>query len=117
MVSCCAPKYTGRDLREVVAIQGLTRAADDMGGFTDTWAAVSGAPTRAMITGAPGSERFGLMRHVPGGTYKMVTRYFSTATAAQRVIWRSKEYGVLGVVDPDGRQDWLEWRLSDGVAS
>lgn len=117
MVSCCNPKYTSRSLREIVSIQGLTRAADGMGGFTDTWAAVSGAPTRAMIEAAPGSERWGFMRQVPGNGYRMVTRFFSSATAAQRVIWRGKEYGVLGVVDPDGRQDWLEWRLSDGVAS
>lgn len=117
MVSCCNPKYTSRNLREIVSIQGLTRTADGMGGFTDTWAAVSGAPTRAMIEAAPGSERWGFMRQVPGNGYRMVTRFFSSATAAQRVIWRGKEYGVLGVVDPDGRQDWLEWRLSDGVAS
>jgi len=117
MVSCCNPKYTSRNLREFVSIQGLTRTADGMGGFTDAWAAVSGAPTRSMIEAAPGSERWGFMRQVPGNGYRMVTRFFSSATAAQRVIWRGKEYGVLGVVDPDGRQDWLEWRLSDGVAS
>lgn len=117
MVKCCAPKYTGRQLREVVSIEGLTRASDGMGGFTETWAAVSGAATRAMIEAAPGSERWGYMRQVPGNTYRMVTRYFSTATAAQRVIWNGKQYGVLGVVDPDGTGDWLEWRLSDGAAS
>ncbi len=112
----CA-KYPIGSLREIVAIQAKTRAADGMGGFTDTWATVSGAPVRAMITAAPGSERFGFMRQVPGNTYKMVTRGFSTATAAQRVIWKSKEYAVLGVVDPDGRGAWLDWRLSDGAAS
>lgn len=117
MVKCCTTKYSARQLRESVTIQALTRASDDMGGFTDAWSAVSGAPTRAMIDAAPGSERWGYMRQVPGNTYRMVTRYFSTATAAQRVIWRGNEYGVLGVVDPDGRQDWLEWRLGDGVAS
>jgi SPP1 family predicted phage head-tail adaptor len=117
MVKCCTPKYHARQLRETVAIQGKTRTGDGMGGVTESWAAVSGAPTRAMIEAAPGSERFGQMRQQPGNTYRMVTRYFSTATAAQRVIWRSKEYGVIGVVDPDGRGDWLEWRLSDGVSS
>jgi head-tail adaptor len=117
MVACCAPKYTGRDLREVIDVQGLTRAADGMGGFTETWATVSGSATRAMITAAPGSERWGFMRQVPGNTYKMVTRHFSGASAAQRVVWNGGTYGVLGVVDPDGRGDWLEWRLSDGVAS
>lgn len=110
-------KYSAGQLREVVAIQSKQRIADGMGGFTEAWAAVSGAPTRAMITAAPGAERFGFMRQVPGNTYKMVTRGFASATAAQRVIWKGKEYGVLGVVDPDGRGDWAEWRLSDGVAS
>lgn len=114
-MTCC--KYTAGMLREVVAIEGKTRTADGQGGFTTSWATVSGAPTRAMISAAPGSERWGFMRQVPGNGYKMVTRYFSSFTAAQRVTWKTKEYGVLGVVDPDGRGDWLEWRLSDGVAS
>lgn len=112
----CA-KYSIGKLREVVTIQAKTQAADGQGGFTSSWAAVSGAPTRAMIAAAPGSERWGFMRQSPGNTYKMVTRYFAGATGAQRVIWKSKEYAVLGVVDPDGGGDWLEWRLSDGVAS
>lgn len=110
-------KYSAGDLKQIVAIEAKTRASDGMGGFTDTWATVSGAPTRAMITAAPGSERFGYMRQVPGNTYKMVTRGFANATAAQRVIWKNKEYAVLGVVDPDGSGDWAEWRLSDGAGS
>lgn len=116
-MKCCGAKYSAGQLREVVAIQALTPTADGMGGFTQTWAAVSGSATRAKITAAPGSEQWGFMRQTPGNTYKMVTRYFPGATAAQRVMWDGGEYGVLGVVDPDGRKDWLEWRLSDGVAS
>ena len=114
-MKCC--QYTAGMLREVVSIEAKTRTADGMGGFTVAWAAVSGAPTRAMISAAPGSERWGYMRQTPGNSYKMITRHFDGATAAQRVIWKTKEYGVLGVVDPDGRGDWLEWRLSDGVPS
>ena len=112
----CA-KYSAGQLRQVIAIEAKTRVPDGMGGFTEAWAAVSGAPTRAMITAAPGSERFAAMRQMPGNSLKMVTRYFATATAAQRVSWRSKEYAVLGVVDPDGMGDWLEWRISDGEGS
>ena len=114
-MKCC--QYTAGMLREVVSIEAKTRTADGMGGFTVAWAAVSGAPTRAMISAAPGSERWGYMRQTPGNSYKMITRHFDGATAAQRVIWKTKEYGVLGVVDPDGRGDWLEYRLSDGVPS
>jgi head-tail adaptor len=114
-MKCC--QYTAGMLREVVSIEAKTRTADGMGGFTVAWAAVSGAPTRAMISAAPGSERWGYMRQTPGNSYKMITRHFDGATAAQRIIWKTKEYGILGVVDPDGRGDWLEWRLSDGVPS
>jgi len=114
-MTCC--KYTAGQLREIIAVQASTRASDGQGGFTVTWAALAGASTRAMITAAPGSERWGFMRQVPGNTYKMVTRYFPGASAAQRIIWRGGEYAVLGVVDPDARGDWLEWRISDGVAS
>src|SRR3972149_447585 len=97
----CA-KYPIGALRHSVAIQAKTRTAGGQGGFTTSWADVFGAATRAMITAAPGSEKWGFMRSVPGNTYKMVTRYFSGASAAQRVIWNGKEYAVLGVVDPDG---------------
>ena len=114
-MKCC--QYTAGMLREVVSIEAKTSTADGMGGFTVAWAAVSGAPTRAMISASPGSERWGYMRQTPGNSYKMITRHFDTASAAQRIIWKTKEYGVLGVVDPDGRGDWLEWRLSDGVPS
>lgn len=114
-MKCC--QYTAGMLREVVNVQSKTNAADGMGGFTVAWATVRGSATRAMISAAPGSERWGYMRQTPGNSYKMVTRHFDGATAAQRVIWKTKEYGVLGVVDPDGRGDWLEWRLSDGVPS
>ena len=110
-------KYSAGQWREVVSIEAKTRTPDGQGGFTVAWAAVSGAPTRAMITAAPGSEKWGFMRATPGNGYKMVTRGFANATAAQRVMWKGKQYGVLGVVDPDGRGDWAEWRLSDGVAS
>lgn len=112
----CA-KYPIGALRHTVDIQAKTRTADGQGGFTVAWATVSGSVTRAMITAAPGGEKWGFMRSVPGNTMKMVTRYFIGATAAQKVIWNSKEYAVLGVVDPDGTGNWLDWRLSDGVAS
>lgn len=112
----CA-KYPIGALRHVVDIQTKTRSADNQGGFTTSWATLTGSATRAMITGAPGSEKWGFMRQVPGNTLKMVTRYFAGASAAQKVIWNTKEYAVLGVIDPNGLGSWLEWRLSDGVAS
>ena len=113
-MKCC--DYNAGMLRQVVAIQASTETSDGMGGFTVVWSAVSGAPTRAKIDAAPGSEKWGFMRQTPGNTYRMVTRYFAGATASQRVLFDGGEYGVLGVVDPDGRRRWLEWRLSDGVA-
>lgn len=112
----CA-KYPIGALRHSVTIQAKTRTADGQGGFTTSWADVFGAATRAMITAAPGSEKWGFMRLVPGNTYKMVTRHFAGASAAHRVIWNGNEYAVLGVVDPDGAGAWLDWRLSDGAAS
>ena len=112
----CA-KYPIGALRQTVAIQAKTRSADGQGGFTTSWATVSGSATRAMITAAPGSEKWGFMRSVPGNTMKMVTRWFDGATAAQKVVWNTKEYAVLGVVDPDGTETWLDWRIADGAAS
>lgn len=115
-MTTCA-KYPAGAFREIVAIQAGAKTSDGMGGYTVAWSAVSGSATRAIITAAPGSEKWGFMRQTPGNTYKMVTRWFSGATAAQRVIWKGGEYGVLGVVNPDGKGEWLEWRLSDSAAS
>jgi head-tail adaptor len=113
----CCTKYPAGMFRETVAIQAKARTADGQGGFTVAWSAVLGAPTRAAVMAAPGSEKWGYMRQVPGNGYKMVTRFFAGHTAAQRVVWKGRELGVLGVVDPDGRGDVLDWRLSDGVMS
>ena len=112
----CA-KYPIGALRHVVDIQAKTRIADGQGGFTASWGTVAGSATRAMITAAPGSEKWGFMRQSSGNTLKMVTRHFDGASAAQRVICNGKEYAVLGVIDPDGMSAWLDWRLSDGAAS
>ena len=115
MIGCC--KYSAGDLRQTVRIEAKTRTPDGSGGFDVTWAAVTGSATKAKITAAPGAERWGYMRQVPGTTYQMVTRWFTGASAAQRVAWGGREYAVLGVVDPDGFGRWLEWRLGDGVPS
>lgn len=45
-------------LREPVTFQRQTRTTDGAGGQTQTWATISGSPSRAYVTSASGSERY-----------------------------------------------------------
>jgi len=109
--------YNAGAFRQAIEIQAEARVPDQVGGFLSTWAPASGAPTRAQITGSAGSERASGGRLVSGSSYRMITRWFRGASAAQRVVWDGREYAVRGVADPDGRRRFLEWSLSDGGLS
>lgn len=111
----CA-RYPAGMLSHVIEVQAKTRTPDGMGGFTEAWAAVAGAPTRATIKAVSGGEAWAAMRLGSNAGYAMGTRYFGGASPALRVIWRGKEYAVTSVVDPDAAGRWLDWRINDGAS-
>lgn len=104
-------------LREPVTFQRMTRTADGAGGQTQTWATISGAPTRAHVRMASGSERFAHDRVEATVKLKLTTRYTSALTEADRVLIRGKAHNIRVLNNLEFRNEWLEIGVDGGVAS
>ena len=116
MKCCPPPKYTARDLREVVEFQRKTRTADGAGGFTDAWAAISGAPTRAMVKAMSGRERWASDRVEASANYRVVVRYFAGLTEVDRVEVRGRPGQIRFINNVDFDDRWLEIDVNLGDA-
>ena len=104
-------------LREPVTFQRQTRTTDGAGGQTQTWAAVSGAPTRAYVTAASGGERYSHDRIEATIRLKLVTRYNSGLRESDRVLIRGKAHNIRFLNNLEFRNQWLEILVDGGVAS
>ena len=117
MVNCCKPpKYTARDLREPVTFERVTETADSYGARVRTWAAISGAPTRAMVRPLSGGERYASARVEATSTHRIVCRYFAGLTEADRVVVRGRAYNIRFIGNVDFADQWLEITAELGVA-
>ncbi|MAO24096.1 MAG: hypothetical protein CMJ25_25375 [Phycisphaerae bacterium] len=116
MVACCS-KYNARQLRTEVSFQRETDTVDSMGGAIRNWAAISGAPTRAMVKPLTGREMWGSDRLEAIGNYKVVTRYFSGLTEKDRIVIDSRNGQIRFVANVDYMDDWLEITVQLGPAT
>jgi len=116
MVDCCA-KYDARMLREPVTFQRKTRTANGRGGFTETWAEISGAPTRGHMKALSGSERLMADRVDATTRNRLVVRYFSGLREEDRVLIRNRTYNIRFLNNVEFRDRWLEIDLDGGVAT
>jgi len=104
-------------LREPVTFQRLTRTPDGAGGFAEAWAAITGAPTRAMVKPMSGGERFQSQRTEATSTHKVVVRYFADLTEVDRAVVRGRAYQVRFINNVDFDDKWLEISAEVGVAT
>lgn len=114
-MKCC--QYTAGMLREPVTFERLTSTPDGAGGFTEGWAAVSGAPTKAMARQSGGSERVHGARVEAVARLRVVVRYFPGLLESDRVLMRSKYHNIRSINNVDFADKWLEIGLDGGVAS
>lgn len=112
----CCDMNTGM-LREPVTFQRMTRTSDGAGGQTQSWATLSGAPTRAHVRAASGSERFSHDRVEATVKLKLTTRYSSAITEADRVLIRGRAHNIRFLNNLEFRNQWLEIGVDGGVAS
>ena len=103
-------------LREPIEFQRMTRTGDGAGGFTEGWAAITGAPTRAMVKPMSGGERFQSQRTEATSTHKIVVRYFADLTEVDRAVIRGRAYQVRFINNVDFDDKWLEISAEVGVA-
>lgn len=115
-MACKCSDYSSGMLREPVTFERMTRASDGAGGFTETWATITGAPTRAMVSAMSGSERWQSQRSAATSTHKIVTRYYDGLTEVDRVVIRSRAYNIRFVNNVDLADRWLEITAEVGVA-
>lgn len=117
MVNCCGPsKYNARQLRESVTFERVSNVADSYGARRQTWAAISGAPTRAMVKPLSGGERYASARTEATSTHRIVCRYFDGLTEADRVVIRNRAYNIRFIANVDFDDQWLEITAELGVA-
>jgi len=115
MATCCAD-YTAGMLRDVVAFERATRTGDGFGGITQTWATISGAPTRAYVKPLSGREVYESQRVEAHASVMIAVRYFSDIRERDRVTIGGREYNIRHIRNVENRNRWLEIRLEEGVA-
>lgn len=115
MVKCC--DMNSGMLKEPVQFQRKTRTTDGAGGFTVTWPAITGTPTRAKAMFASGGERYASERIEARVSVKIVVRYFTGLLEADRVEIRGKPYNIRFINNVEFADKWLEISLDGGVAT
>jgi SPP1 family predicted phage head-tail adaptor len=106
------------DYRHTVAIQEQTDTADGMGGFTTTWADVSGmGSVRAAIWPVRGDERIEALKLEYKGLYKIRIRYRSGITTKNRIYWSdgSKTFNLIDMANLDHKNKVIEFLATEAV--
>ena len=78
----CCDMNSGK-LKEPVTFQRRTLTSDGAGGQTESWATLSGAPTRAYVVPVGGSERFAHDRTEATVRLRLVVRYVDITNSQQ----------------------------------
>lgn len=114
MVKCC--DMSAGMLKEPVTFERQGEVSDGAGGYTKSWAAVSGAPTRGHLKAMSGRERWASERTEAVSSYRLVVRYFSDLTEKDSVVIRSRRYNITFIDNLEFEDKWLRIDLGLGVA-
>lgn len=85
-----------------------TPTADNDGGFTQTWTALTPSPVPAAITPASARdlERLAAGTVLSTASHVITMRYHSGVTTQTRVTFGTRQFSVVGVINPDERNEW-----------
>ncbi len=103
-----------------VTLQRVTRTQDNIGGTVETWADI--ATVWARIVPMAGMEGPDAQRVNPQTRFRATIWWKGDPngspyyTAADRLVWRGREYGIESVV-PIGRNERMELRLIEGAVT
>ncbi len=92
-------------LKHRMELQSLTRAADNQGGWTETWATV--ATVWAGIEPVKGWERYQAQQIQVPVTHKITMRY-RAVTTAQRLVYGSRIFGIKEVLNVNEESRFLQ---------
>jgi SPP1 family predicted phage head-tail adaptor len=91
---------------ETATIQSVVRAADALGGRTNTWSTASTVPCRVRQLSAREAELY--MRQTDNETFRMYCDPDVTVTTDNRVIVDGRTYRVIAVDDPHLMGEFLQ---------
>lgn len=114
-MKCC--DITPGMLREPVTFQRKARVSNGSGGFTETWATLSGAPTMGHVKAMSGSERFASDRVEATSRFRLTVRYFSDVTEEDRVVIRNRYHNIRFLNNLELRDRWLVIDIDGGTAT
>ncbi len=104
-------------LRHRVAIQRKTRVSDGQGGYTETWATVTNGAVCASIEPASSKEVFHAHQLNHLVTHKIVCRFLSGVTSADRVVFGTRAFNIRSVLNPLERNRMLVLLCEEGTVS
>jgi SPP1 family predicted phage head-tail adaptor len=105
-------------LKHTIAIQVQTDVADGIGGFTNTWADVTGmSKVRAAIWALPGAERVDAMKLEFEGPRRIRIRYRTGITTKNRIYWadKAKTFNIKSITNIDERNRMIELFCTEDV--
>jgi SPP1 family predicted phage head-tail adaptor len=85
-----------------------TPVSDNDGGFTQTWTALVPSPVPAAITPASARdlERVAAGTVLSTATHLITMRYHPDVTTQTRITFGTRQFSVVGVTNPDERNEW-----------
>jgi len=105
------------NLRHRVSIQEQTQVPDGMGGFTPSWAAITGMDSvPAAIWPLSSKEQLDAMKLESLATNRVRIRYRPGITAKNRIVFGSRIFNILGApINLDERNRQLDFIVSEQV--
>jgi SPP1 family predicted phage head-tail adaptor len=105
-------------LRHTIAIQQRTQTTDNMGGYTEAWAAVTGmSAVPAAVWPLKSSERLEEAKLELSTTYRIRIRYRPGVDASMRIYWsdKSKTFNIISITNLDERNRVIEFLAKEEI--
>lgn len=87
------------ELNRRIALQSVTRTADEGGGATSAWATF--ATVWAKVEPLDGRERYEAQQVESAVNHRVTIRYRADVTARHRVLYGSRALAIRAVLSPD----------------
>jgi len=111
----CCDMHAGM-LNEPITIQEKARTPDGSGGFSESWATISGSPDKASLKAASGQEKYLNQRVQEVPVLNATIRYFAGIEGADRAVIRSRNYNIGFINNLEFKDRWITLTLTGGVA-
>ncbi len=94
------------DLRERIAVQRVSNTRDAIGGLTESWSEIASA--YAKVEPASSGEQFRRSQIQASADWTVTTRYNNAWKPADRIVWRSRTFEIVGLKNDDERRRFLQ---------